>query len=220
MTWSGLFKGSMEKRAAQPNPKAKGANSYDLQFGAAADVKIPLAVHHVVDWALLRDVWNRMVEDKHYATICAWLYAVGFDVNNVFYETQKAQTPALIVQTMMRGADIGEVADPDEIHQRVTWSTWNLVQGPKESTRTDDRGNFNDSFADVAGVAEEERAYLRCTDTVDTVMRGFNLSAAVDGGRASQLTKALLAVNRSAKVIKYRPEMWVGSAGKWRKNTR
>jgi hypothetical protein len=221
MTWSGKFEGSMKDRAAQPNPRGRGAGPYDKQFGASADVDIPLAVHHITDYAKLRDVWNRMVDDKHYATLCAWLYAVGFDVNNVFYETNLAQSPALIIGTMIRGGDIGAIADVDEIHQRVTWSTWNLVQGPKESTRRDDLGNFHDTFANVVGLSDTERADMVTADVVYTVMAQMNLSAAVPKAQADQLTRALLGVNRNAALIKYRPEMWVGSKeAKWAKNLR
>jgi hypothetical protein len=221
MVWSGKFTGSMAKRADQPNPNGRVAGPYDKQFGASPNVAIPLAVHHITDYAKLRDVWNRMVDDKHYATLCAWLYAVGFDVNNVFYETNQAQSPALIIGTMIKGGDIGAVADVDEIHQRVTWSTWNLVEGPKEDTRTDDWGNFHDTFANVVGLTDIERADMVCADAVFTAMAAMNLKAPVAKPAAQQLTKVLLGVNRNAQVIKYRPAMWSGSkeAG-WRKRLR
>lgn len=221
MPWSGLFTGTMEKRAAKPNPKNPG--DYYAQF-KSSDVQIPLALHHITDWEKLRGVWNRMVTDKHWATICAWLYAVGFDIHNIFYETKEAQTPALITRTLMAGSPIDDsVADADEIHQRITWSTWNLVEGPKEDTRTDDRGNFHDIFSTVKdGLTETERANLTLADNVYTVMSALDLSNEVPRERALALCKALLGVNRSARVIDYRPDMWTndGSGRKkcWRKN--
>lgn len=221
MSWSGKFEGSSEKRAAKPNHKDGG--TYCPQF-KASDAKFELALHHITDWALLRGVWNRMVDDKHWATICAWLYSVGFDVSNIYYETGAAQTPALITRTLMLGGVIDEsVADSDEIHQRITWSTWNLVEGPKESARTDDRGNFHDVFSTVkAGISDLERADLRLADNVYTIMSGLNLKQPVLPDRAQSLTRALLAVHRNAPIIKLRPEMWVNDgSGKvkcWRKN--
>jgi hypothetical protein len=199
----------MKDRAKKPNHRDGG--EYSPQFKATDGIKFDLALHHITDWELLRGVWNRMVEDKHWGTICAWLYAVGFDVNNIYYETNKAQTPALIATTLMLGGVIDEsVADVDEIHQRVTWSTWNLVEGPKESLRTDDRGNFHDVFSTVkAGVTELERGDLKLTDNVYTAMSALNLSAEVPKDRAMALSKALLGVNRTAKIIKYRPDMWI-----------
>jgi len=221
MSWMGKFIGSKAKRAQQPSPTARSPGAYELQFGSDPSVKIELAVHHIIDWARLRDTWNRMVDDGHYATLCAWLYAVGFDVNNIYYETEESQTPVKIVQSMMRQADVDLVADGDEIHQRITWSTWNLVQGPKEDTRTDDQGNFHDTFAEVAGLSDSERADMVCTDAVYTAMAAMTLTAPVPAARAQQLTKALLGVNRNAKVIKYRAAMWDGSkeAG-WHKKPR
>lgn len=221
MSWDGKFEGSFAKRASRPNPASKINEAYCGQF-KTSEAEIPLAFHHITDWALLRDVWNRMVTDGHFSTICLWLYAVGFDMKNIYYETDAPQSPALITRAIQRGEDVQEVADPDEIHERVTWSTWNLVEGPKEDTRTDDRGNFHDIFSTVRkGLSDLEKADLRCTDNVYTIMKSLNLSAAVQADRARALSNALLAVNRNATVIKFNPEMWVksGSAKKcWRKN--
>jgi hypothetical protein len=226
MSWAGLFQGSSKDRAKKPNPRNGG--EYDLQFKATTEVSgkkvdFDLALHHITDWDLLRGVWNRMVTDKHWGTICSWLYAVGFDVNNIYYETKKPQTPALIATTLMLGGVIDDsVADGDEIHQRITWSTWNLVEGPKESLRTDDRGNFHDVFSTVkAGITPEERANLKAADNVYTAMSGLNLKEAVPQERALALSKALLGVNRTAKIIKFSPDMWIkqnSSAKSWMKN--
>lgn len=221
MTWTtGLFTGTLKERADKPNWKDKRASDYDKQFQPTTGKEVPaLAVHHVTDWATLRDTWNRMVTDKHWGTICCWLYAVGFDTNNVFYETQLDQSPAKIVNAMVRGADIGDVADVNEIHARVTWSTWNLVEGPKESTRTDDRGNFHDIFSNVRGLSDQERINMRAADNVYTAIAGMNLNEEVPKERALALSRAFLGVNRGASIIKFKPEMWVETAKTWRKNT-
>ena len=158
MGWKGKFVGSMSDRADKPYHKSKVNRDYCQQFSPSGE-KIPMAVHHITDWARLRDTWNRMVTDGHWGTISCWLYAVGFDVNNIYYETDAPQSPALIARTLQSGEEIDEkVADADEIHERVTWSTWNLVEGPKENTRTDDLGNFHDRFSNVRGLESEERA--------------------------------------------------------------
>ncbi len=221
MSWNGTFEGSFKARASKPNHKDGG--TYASQFKSSEEFGgIKLALHHISDWELLRGVWNRMVSDAHWGTICCWLYSVGFDTSNIYYETRQAQTPKLIVETLMLGGAIDEsVADADEIHQRITWSTWNLVEGPKEDTRLDDLGNFHDCFSDVRqGISAEERCNLKLADHVYTAMSGLNLSSTVPKERALALSKAFLGVNRNAPMIKYQPGMWEksGDAKKcWRK---
>lgn len=222
MSWDGKFTGSYNKRADRPNWRWKG--EYYGQF-KTSDAEIPLAFHHICDWALLRDTWNRLIDDRHFGTICIWLYTSGFDVNNIYYETDEAQTPALITRTIMEGEDVQKVADPDEVHARITWSTWNLVEGPKEDTRADDLGNFHDRFSNVRkGISELERADLTAPDRIYTIMSGLNLKQAIPKKKALELSKALLSVNRGAKVIKFRPDMWIndksGRKKCWRKDLR
>jgi len=236
MSWDGLFdsKSNMSKRAKQPNHnnggnycgQFKSTNTRDPSIPKEADIyTIPTALHHVTDWALLRDVWNRMVLDKHWGTICCWLYAVGFDVNNVYKEQgekDRVQSPAAIVGAIMRKEEVQLVADVSEIHERITWSTWNLVEGPKEDIRSDDLGNFHDIFSNVNGLTQTERARLQQTDVVYTIMSGLNLKKEVAKLKALELSKALLAVDRNATIIKLRSTMWTkaptGAKKCWSKN--
>ncbi|MGD1927108.1 MAG: hypothetical protein ACFB03_23420 [Paracoccaceae bacterium] len=220
MPWDGTFTGNSSKRADRPNWRS--SSDYNIQF-KPSDSDVKLAFHHICDWALLRDTWNRLVDDKHYATICCWLYAVGFDVKNTYHETGEPQTPVAIATQIMKGEDVYDVADADEVHTRITWSTWNLVEGPKEDTRSDDRGNFHDRFSNVrGGISESERADLTGPDRLYSIMSGLNLSQPIPLLKAIDLSKALMSVNRKAKVIKFREQMWTKASGGmkkcWRKN--
>ena len=212
MGWEGKFTGSYHKRAAKPKSTDLPASYYG-QFEASNvrrnEHSLDLAYHHITDWAKLRDVWNKLIDDKHFGTICCWLYASGFDTSNYYYETEAPQTPAGITQAIMKGEDVGEIADPDEIHARITWSTWNLVEGPEGAIRTDDKGNFHDQFSNVRrGLSALEKTNLQAADRVYVAMDALNLKGTIDPGRAQALAKALLGVNRSSHVIKFKEEMW------------
>jgi hypothetical protein len=212
MAWDGKFTGSMKKRADKPNHRAQVKTEYYGQFKSSDATKndhtLKLAYHHITDWAKLRDVWNKLIDDRHFSTICIWLYAAGFDTRNYYYETEAPQTPFGITRAIMDGSDVQKVADADEIHARITWSTWNLVEGPEGAIRTGDEGNFHDIFSNCAGLNDDERADLQAADRVYTAMAALNLSGTIQKERASALSKALLGVNRNAQVIKFREDMW------------
>jgi hypothetical protein len=234
MAWNGKFEGNLKDRADKPNHKGDIRREYCSQFKTTQlrieNKDVQMAYHHISDWAMLRDVWNRLIDDKHFGTICSWLYAVGFDTTNVFIDTRNdipvkdgKQTPAAITMAIMKGEEVEKVADVGEIHERVTWSTWNLVEGPEGAIRTDDRGNFHDIFSTVKkGITDKEKADLQAADRVYGALSALNTSGPIDKDRALALGKALLAVNRNAQVIKYREDMWVcnKSLGKkcWTKN--
>lgn len=239
MSWDGKMTGSYADRASKPNHRNVARSEYYSQFLGTSllvgpegkKTSMPMAYHHITDWAMLRLVWNKLVDDKQFAPICAWLYAVGFDVNyrfyrgrdeNIVYDTDRApQTPAGITMAIRDGRDVEDVAEASEVHERITWSTWNLVEGPKENTRSDDLGNFHDKFSDVrTGLDDLERADLRAADRVYTAMANVSTAKTVTDEKARELCAALLGVNRRAQVIKYRPEMWVQDTGtkKWRKD--
>jgi hypothetical protein len=234
MVWNGKFEDKMKDRAKKPNHKNDVRAEYYSQFKGSdvphpdnektgKKISLPLAYHHITDWALLREIWNQLIDDKHFATICTWLYAVGFDIHNVTYLTGKAQTAAGITGAIMKGEDVADIAEIDEIHERITWSTWNLVEGPEGAIRTDDKGNFHDIFSDVKdGLSPDERGDLKKADAIYTIMSGLKGKKAIPKEQATALSSAFLALNRKAAVIKFRPVMWIHAHGKggrdWTKN--
>lgn len=212
MPWDGKFTGTMEDRADKPYYRTRIKPEYYSQFEASSVRRgghaLDMAYHHITDWQMLRGVWNKLIDDKHFGTICCWLYAAGFDTDNNYYVTDQPQTPAGITRAIMNGEDVGKVGDPDQIHERITWSPWNLVEGPLPNIRSDDEGNFHDVFSNTPGISDGERADLKAADQVYVIMAALNLAAPIPKDRALALSKAFLGVNRKAQVIHYRPEMW------------
>lgn len=121
--------------------------------------KIQLFFHgevHVIQcerlWRHLRDISNRNTP------------------GGTYYVTDEAQTPAGITKAIMKGENVVEVSDPDQILERITWSPWNLVEGPEGTIRTDDKGNFHDQFSTVrGGLTHAQRADLQAADRLQLV---------------------------------------------------
>ena len=183
-----------------------------------------MAWHHIIPFALLNEVWNRLV-DQHLDTevpeartaVRQYLLLSDRNLPNV---------DMLIEQMRVRNIEQRRAShyrpqslSVPEWHQMATaavWPAWNTVEGPAQ--RTDDPGNSFDRF--IVGLTVEEAARMRVVESLFHHFQTFvNATAGIGSLRAF-----IQAVNVARPNIycdmpmRYRPEMWVQVGPKlWRK---
>jgi hypothetical protein len=114
--------------------------------------------HHGVPFNTLRDSWNSLIT-------LVWLLGDGKSDAVKAAKASAREVMELMLNgisgcTIAKAADqamkINDEEDFDEIHAAISWPPWDLVDGPKESKRIDDPGEFFDKFA--AGLDDNEKA--------------------------------------------------------------
>ncbi len=183
--------------------------------------------HHIIPFSLLREVWNRLV-DQHIATampearVAIRQYLVLCDRNlpdiDLLIERMRAEN------TQQRRASHNQPIPLDvaEVHRLATaavWPAWNAVEGPQR--RSDDpRDDYFDRF--TVGLTPDETARMRAIELLFRDFERFVSTGPAPG--ADSLRGLAEAVSRARPVvwcdlpIRYRAEMWVQDAGGfWRK---
>jgi hypothetical protein len=186
-----------------------------------------MAWHHIIPFSLLRDVWNRLV-DQHIATqlaearVAIRQYLLLCDRNQPNLDALIDRIRAESTDQKRAGHHHLQPLDVSEAHQLATaavWPPWNAVEGPLR--RSDDPQNrYFDRF--TFGLTAEEAARMSAIETLFGHFRMF-----VSGGPAPG-PGSLRALSQAASTarpilgcdlpIYYRAEMWVNDgAGMWRK---
>ncbi len=179
-------------------PRTTNMISYDLTW------------HHNIPWSLLRDSWNIVYTFCSPAVIGDLfdLYAAG-NPTRIRLHTLKAKllyireaigpsasngSSGTYEKWMARVADGAEshlvhlaeenqlsVDEWDALYSIVAWQSWNIVEGPKESVRTDDPGSTG--FDDFRGADPGNTVRFNLVNslftTLDGLVKGF---PAVKGG--------------------------------------
>ena len=96
--------------------------------------------------------------------------------------------------------------DRDLIHERLTWSTWNIVEGPKN--RNDDPGETYDKFRDAMGLDAAQLSQMIFVEALWTAMTAINCAAKAPDGLIDHLGKALTAIPSDNPVIKFNEKTW------------
>ncbi|MGC4050729.1 MAG: hypothetical protein QM757_15240 [Paludibaculum sp.] len=183
--------------------------------------------HHIIPFSLLREVWNRLV-DQHIATaipearvaIRQYLFLCDRNLPNTdsLIERMRAEN------TQQRRASHNQpvpldVAEAHRLATAAVWPAWNAVEGPQR--RSDDpRDDYFDRF--TVGLTAEETARMRA---IEVLFRDFSRFAGTDRAPGPSSLRALGEAASCARPavwcdlpIRYRAEMWVqGEGGFWRK---
>lgn len=183
--------------------------------------------HHIIPFALFRDVWNRFV-DQHIATqlmdarvaIRQYLLLCDTTLRNVdeLIDRMRAENTAQrrAGHHVLRALDIAET---NQLATAATWPAWNIVEGP--SARSDDPGDrYCDRF--TAGLTAEEAIQMRAVEDLFQRLKTFATTGPAPGAPALRVLADSVSLARSNLrrdlPIRYRSEMWVkDSAGLWRK---
>jgi hypothetical protein len=183
-----------------------------------------MAWHHIIPFPLLRDVWNRLV-DQHIATelpdarTAIRQYIVLSDRNH-------SNLDALIEKIRVENIDQRRTShyhlqpltssEWQQLTTPVVWPPWNTVEGPQR--RSDDPHDSFDRF--TVGLTAEESARMRA---VETLFHDFQRFVDMVPGAASlrALIQAVGIARHSVCCdlpIPFRPEMWIEDSGcLWRK---
>ena len=185
-----------------------------------------MAWHHIIPFSLLRDVWNRMVDQlvatelgeapvavRQYLSL-ADRNLLGLDrlVDRIRAENPKRRASHNVLPPL-------DVAEALELQTAAMWPVWNVVEGPRR--RSDDPQNrYFDRF--TAGLTNEEAGRMRAIEGLFDTFQDFAGAGPAPGAIALRtLSQELTAVRPfllCAGPIRYRQEMWVeDGAGVWRK---
>jgi hypothetical protein len=186
-----------------------------------------MAYHHVIPFALLRDVWNRLV-DQHIATalpearVAIRQYLLLSNRNQPDLETLIDRIRAVNTLQARAGHHTLPALDVPEVHRLQTaaiWPAWDIVEGPRQ--RSDDpQDRYFDRF--TSGLTGEEAVRMNMIGMLYQDFLAF-VNAGPSPGSGS-LRALAQAIGRARPMlycerpIRFRAEMWVEERpGLWRK---
>lgn len=192
-----------------------------LRWGSA---RPGMAWHHIIPFSLLREVWNRLV-DQHIATELAearvairqYLLLADRDLRDVdaLIDRMRAENRA-----QKRAGYHLQPLSVSEAHQLATaavWPAWNCVEGPQR--RSDDpHDRYIDRF--TSGLTADEAARMRMIELLFGQLQAFANGSRSPGSSAlralAQAASGARPALRCEVPIRYRPEMWIqDTAGRW-----
>jgi hypothetical protein len=186
-----------------------------------------MAWHHVIPFSVLRDVWNRLV-DQHIASqlpearvaIRQYLLLTERNLPNVDSLVDRIRAE----NTAQRRAGHHQlqpltVAEAHQLATAAVWPPWNTVEGPQR--RTDDpQDRYLDRF--TSGLTQEEAARMKAVERIFDDFRTFANAGAAPGSASLRSLADAASRARPAlscdRPIRFRAELWVDQgAGRWRK---
>ena len=186
-----------------------------------------MAWHHVIPFALLREVWNRLV-DQHIATqlpeartaLRQYLMLADPKLPNLesLLDRMRAENTGQRRARHHPPLDELSVAEAHMLATAAVWPAWNAVEGP--ARRSDDpRDAYFDRF--TAGLTAAEAVRMRTVEWLFLDLQLFGGAGPAPGPEslraltdAISMARPLLACDGP---IRYRAEMWVEQNGLWRK---
>ncbi len=186
-----------------------------------------MAWHHVIPFSVLREVWNRLV-DQHIATqvpearVATRQYLLLANRNLPNLDDMIDRMRAEEGSQRRAGHHELRPLDVAEAHRLATaavWPAWNAVEGPQR--RIDDpQDRYLDRF--TSGLTLQEAARMKSVEAlfadfqtfinVGPAPRPSSLRALADAASRARLTVS------ADLPIRYRAELWVDEGGgRWRK---
>jgi hypothetical protein len=183
--------------------------------------------HHIIPFMVLRDVWNRLV-DQHIATqipearvaIRQYLLLVDRNLPNAdsMIDRMRAENTDQKRAGHHRLMPL-TVAEANSLATAAVWPAWNAVEGPQ--LRSDDPADhYFDRF--TSGLTAEEASRMLVIERLFHQLSAFSNSGPVPGpSNLNALTQAASSarpVLNCDMPIAYRSEMWTADGnGRWRK---
>lgn len=189
-----------------------------------------MAWHHIIPYHLLRDVWNRLV-DQHIATqlpearIAIRQYLILCDPTLSNRDNLIDRIRAESTAQRRAGHHYLQPLADDEVLRLQTaavWPAWNTVEGPDKDCRSDDPGEHQvDRF--THGLTAEQ---VTRTREAELLFRPFQLFVAAGPAPGPNSLGALAGSAARARPflggdspIRYSSDIWIKdpSTGKWHK---
>jgi hypothetical protein len=170
--------------------------------------------HHVIPYALLRDVWNALVNQAAAKELGEARVALRQ------YLRLCGQPLPDIDQLIDRMPDM-EIPECNAQATQAVWPAWNIVEGPATNLRSDDPGERGmDRY--FQGITPLEFARMRALDPLYLDFQIFNQATQnLDANTLRGISAAIRVARMSLQAdlpIPYRPAMWVRqSDGRFRK---
>jgi hypothetical protein len=195
-----------------------------------------MAWHHVIPFPLLRDVWNRLVDQhietdlpearvtiRQYLSLCdRSLQDLDEKLDRMRFEDVERRHAGHYRLEQLTTPEVNELGTA------AVWPAWNIVGGPVRKQRSDDPEDLDlaiDRF--IVGLTGPERDRMRIVEDLSSRLQVF-----VDSGPEPDVS-ALRTLSSDVTLarrlsgnnlvgcdlpIPFRPEMWIKeSAGLWRK---
>jgi hypothetical protein len=182
--------------------------------------------HHIIPFSVLRDVWNRLVDQQistqvPEARVAIRQYLLLSDPNMAKADELIDRMRAENAEQRGGGQQLRplDVAETNQLATAATWQAWNVVEGP--TARVDDpRDHFFDRFR--AGLTAAELTRMRAIERLFQGFQAFVASGPAPSATALRTLADLVSMHRAHVrwdlPIRYRPEMWVeDNTGVWRK---
>ena len=190
-------------------------------------LKPGMAWHHIIPFAALETVWNRLVDQfigtqipESRTEIRQYLLLCGANDPGLEQKLNlmRAGAQRRAGHHILLPLNDGEVL---KLQEFAVWPAWNAVEGPRGENRTDDPGGAAlDRF--TCGLRPEESARMRTIEALFRQLQAF-IGCGENPGPAAlrslaQAASAARPTLHGAKPMEYRPDMWVPDGpGKWRK---
>jgi hypothetical protein len=156
---------------------------------------LPLALHHVIPWNLLRTFWNMMQKNGYWTSLAVYGSMLGV-----------AQSTMRTLTTGMKKKKFGNAIDLDV---KICWAEWNLVRGPEH--RSDDPGEHLDDMQSSYGIEANNQRIMFLIDHGKQMKR---LITAMP--RESDVRKMIDSMKRTLnrqKIMEFDRNIWrVGSS--------
>jgi hypothetical protein len=192
--------------------------------------------HHIIPFSVLREVWNRLVDQRistqlHEARVAIRQYLMLSDPNmanidGLIDRMRSENTEQGAENTYQRRASASgqqlrplEVNETNQLKTAATWQAWNVVEGP--TARADDPGDYYlDRF--TAGLSAGEATRMRAIEQLFRGFQSFRCWGPAPSATALRLLSDSVSMARALVrcdlPIRYRTDMWVkDNAGAWRK---
>jgi hypothetical protein len=188
-----------------------------------------MAWHHIIPYLLLREVWNRLV-DQHIKTehpkarpaIHDYLLLLNPKLNNdvdllldkMRAERNKKKTEAVRAKDKRKTIPLKLAPltrwDRDELHEAAAWPVWNAVEGPRPDLRCDDPGGDGFEYF-KGGLNQDEVRRMIAIEILFIQLRVFRDSKENQGLHAliCAIRNAAPFISRCTTPIPYRQAMWV-----------
>lgn len=177
-----------------------------------------MAWHHIIPFSLLREVWNRLVDQQIDTELPEAKVAIR---QYLMLVDRSLQSDADGLIDRMRAENRNQAranhnhleplndAEANQLRQSAVWPAWNIVEGPLR--RSDDPGDrYFDRF--TAGLIGDEIGRMRAIEVLFGDLGNFANGPAPGAASLRALARAASvagSILRCDQPIPFRPEMWV-----------
>lgn len=218
--YAALFNNDGTINTDRPNPPKSWNHSTYKDTQVKPPMNIDMTWHHIVPYDSLSSFWDSLVrhmkhlKGKTYGTmymkmVRSYFNLIGIPKNlegKIINSIYKNNFQTILSQNAAGGQTVAEF-----LIERIAWQTWNIVEGPLNTDRTDDPDEKLDNF--TQGLQQEDRDRIRVLNSFYYKIQTFN---GAEPGQAldEQLIRSLaniiagIRTKRGRELIMFDINMW------------